>query len=85
MPDSHRLPFYALAGTQDVITLTQVSTSQNKDVRVLSFPLYLLLQLAQPSSSKELNWQALERNVQALPLNRRSVRVRGATSIRQKD
>jgi hypothetical protein len=27
MPDSHRLPCYALAGTQDAITLTQISTS----------------------------------------------------------
>jgi len=27
MPDLHRLPFYALAGTQDAITLTQVITS----------------------------------------------------------
>jgi hypothetical protein len=26
MPDSHRLPFYALAGTQDAITLTQLIT-----------------------------------------------------------
>jgi NAD(P)-dependent dehydrogenase (short-subunit alcohol dehydrogenase family) len=29
MPDLHRLPFYALAGTQNAITLTQVITFPN--------------------------------------------------------
>jgi hypothetical protein len=47
MPDSHRLPCYALAGTQDAITLTQISTSPTLKCKdnVISF--FLLLILAQ--------------------------------------
>jgi hypothetical protein len=40
MPDSHRLPFYALAGTQNAITLMQFITLPNGSCLddVISFP-----------------------------------------------
>jgi hypothetical protein len=48
MPDSHRLPCYALAGTQDAITLTQISTSPTLKCKDnVTSPFFQLLMLAQ--------------------------------------
>ena len=86
MPDSHRLPSYALAGTQDAITLTQLITLPNNKSRTSDRYFVPIPDLpdckAVYQSPRE---HALERNVQALPLNRRSVIDKGAISMRQND
>jgi hypothetical protein len=82
MLDLHQLPFYALAGTQDAITLTQCITLRKCRCQgTITFLVYLPFRLAH-FSSKLLNGQSLSRKAQALPLHQKSVTDKGEISMR---
>jgi hypothetical protein len=86
MPDLHRLPCYALAGTQDISSERLAYRRRPSSLVMLEFSHDLAAHRHESYSALSSivlrRGQAVDRRVH-FPLNRRSVRVNGAMSIRQ--